>query len=120
MRLTTIVFTGLLTSVAGASLACDLPSLAVIPPKEQVAGNAEAIRVAAAAYFEAMQAYTACLKAELDAAGGDAAPALVKSTLIRRNNDAVREAEFMIKLYQTNLGVAAPQGPPAGAPRPAN
>ena len=68
-----------------------------------------------------MQTYTACIQAELAAAGGDAAPELVKRMLVSRNNAAVAEAEFMMKLFTENVG-AAPQRPgrgPAASPRPA-
>jgi hypothetical protein len=117
MRLTTIIGAGLLCGTAGGALACDLPKLAVIPPKDEVAGKEAQIQAAASTYFAAMQAYTACLQAELAAAGGDSAPDLVKRVLISRNNTAVAEAEFMMKLYTDNVGAAAPTGPPAPADR---
>ena len=104
MRITTVICGGLLTGLAGSAMACDLPKLAVIPPKDQVAGKEAETRVAANAYFVGMQAYTACLQAELVGAGGDAAPAVVKAVLVSRNNVAVREAEFMMKLFTDNVG----------------
>ena len=104
MRITTIICAGMLSGIAGSALACDLPKLAVIPPKDQVAGKEEAIRTAANAYFTAMQAYTACIQAELAGAGGDAAPDIVKRVLVARNNAAVAEAEFMMKLFTSNVG----------------
>jgi hypothetical protein len=112
MRLTTIVCGGLLTGVTGTALACDLPKLALIPPKDEVAGKELEIRAAAAEYFLAIQAYTACVQAELAAAGGDTAPDFVKRVLIARNNTAVAEADFMMKLFTDNVG-AAETGPPA-------
>jgi len=116
MRLMTIVCGGLLTSVAGSALACDLPKLAIIPPKNQVAGKEPEIRAAANEYFVAMQAYTACVQAELAAAGGDSAPDIVKRVLVSRNNTAVAEAEFMMKLFTDTVG-AAELGPPAPSSR---
>jgi hypothetical protein len=104
MRITTIIGGGLLAGIAGSAVACDLPKLAVIPPKDQVAGKEAEIRAAASAYFTAMQAYTACIQAELAAAGGDAAPPIVKRVLVARNNTAVAEAEFMMKLFTDNVG----------------
>jgi hypothetical protein len=90
--------------VAGSALACELPKLVAIPPKDQVAGKEAEIRAAAAAYFTAMQAYSACVQAELVGAGGDAAPDIVRRVLVARNNAAVAEAEFMMKLYTDNIG----------------
>ena len=113
MRTTTIICGGVLTGIAGSALACDLPKLAVIPPKDQVAGKEAEVRAAANAYFTAMQAYTACVQAELVAVGGDAAPELIKRVLVSRNNTAVAEAEFMMKLFTDNVG---PADPVAGAP----
>jgi hypothetical protein len=121
MRTTTIICGGLLASLAGSALACELPKLAVIPPKDQVAGKEQEIRAAANAYFTGMQEYTACVQAELAAAGGDAAPALLKAVLVRRNNTAVQEAEFMMKLFTDNVGASAvpAPGPPAPPAPPA-
>lgn len=116
MRLTTMIYGGLLTGIAGSAMACDLPKLAVIPPKDQVAGKEAELRLAANEYFTAMQGYTACIQAELVAVGGDAAPDLIKRVLVSRNNTAVAEAEFMMKLFTENVGPveAAAGAPPAG------
>src|SRR5688572_19247307 len=112
MRINTLIGGGILTGIAGSALACDLPKLAVIPPKDQVAGKEAQIRASASAYFTAMQAYTACIQAELAGAGGESAPAIVKKVLVARNNSAVAEAEFMMKLFTDNVGAvdAAPVG----------
>jgi len=108
MRFTTIVSATLLCAVAGPALACDLPKLAVIPPREQIAGREAEVRTAANNYFTAMQAYAACIQQEIVAAGGDSAPDLVKRILVSRNNTAVAEAEFMMKLYETTFAAATP------------
>lgn len=117
MRFTTIITSGLLTGIAGNSLACELPKLAAIPPKDQVAGKEVEIRAAANAYFTGMQAYAACIQAELVAAGGEAAPELVKKVLVSRNNTAVAEAEFMMKLFTDNVGAAEAPAAPAAPSR---
>ena len=88
-------------------MACDLPKLAIIPPKDQIAGKEAEVRTAAGAYFTAMQAYTACIQAELAGAGGDSAPEVVRKVLVARNNAAVAEAEFMMKLFTDNVGAVA-------------
>jgi len=120
MRLTTIICGGILTSMAGTAIACDLPKLAVIPPKDKVAGNELLLRASASAYFTAIQAYTTCVQAELAAAGGDAAPEIVKRVLVTRNNTAVAEAEFMMKLFTENVGATPADGPPVPAAPPAS
>ncbi len=107
MRFTTIISSGLLTAVAGGAVACELPKLAAIPPKDQVAGKEAEIRAAANTYFMGMQEYAACIQAELVAAGGESAPEIVKKILVSRNNTAVAEAEFMMKLFTDNVGPAA-------------
>lgn len=107
MRITTIVCGVMLTGIAGSAMACDLPKLAIIPPKDQIAGKEAEVRTAAAAYFTAMQAYTACIQAELAGAGGDSAPEVVRNVLVARNNAAVAEAEFMMKLFTDNVGAVA-------------
>jgi hypothetical protein len=115
MRITTIVLAGLLCSAAGTSHACMLPKLLLVPAKEAVAGKEAEIRADANRYFAEMQAYTACVQAEIQAVGGDAAPEIVKRVLVSRNNSAVAEAEFMMKLFNENVAAAA-----AAAAPPAN
>jgi hypothetical protein len=112
MRITAIICGAIMTGIGGTALACELPKLVAIPPKDQVAGKEAEIRTAAAAYFTAMQAYTACLQAELTAAGGESAPDMVRRALVSRNNTAVAEAEFVMKLFTDNVG---PVGPPGEA-----
>jgi len=104
MRITTIICGGILMGMAGSAMACELPKLVIIPAKNEVGGKETEVRTAAGAYFTAMQAYTACIQAELAGAGGDAAPDVVKKVLVARNNAAVAEAEFMMKLFTANLG----------------
>ena len=107
MRITTIICGGILTGIASGAMACELPKLVIIPAKNEVAGKEAEVRTAAGAYFTAMQAYTACVQAELAGAGGEAAPDVVKKVLIARNNAAVAEAQFMMKLFTDNVGPIA-------------
>jgi len=97
-----------LAGIAGSAVACELPKLVIIPPKDEVVGKETEIRTAAAAYFTGMQAYTACVQAELVGAGGDSAPPIIKAVLIGRNNAAVAEAEFVMKLFTQNVGGVEP------------
>ena len=109
-----------MTGIAGSALACELPKLAVIPPKDQVAGKEAEIRTAANAYFTGMQAYTACIQAELDGRRRRRRrPTSSRRVLVSRNNTAVAEAEFMMKLFTDNVGAGGrcrprhPRRPPA-------
>jgi hypothetical protein len=119
MRFTKVIGAALFCGLSGTAFACELPKLVSIPPKEEVAGKEAEIRAAASAYFTAMQAYTQCVQDALRAAGGDAAPDLVKRVYVSRNNTAVAEAEFMMKLFTENVGSADPAGPPPPASAPA-
>ena len=105
---------------SAADARCGLPKLFVVPPKDEIAGNGEDIKAAAKTYFEGIAAYSACLQAELSAAGGDTAPSLIKQILIRRNNTAVEEANFMMKRVTDTFGAAATPAPVASStPAPA-
>jgi hypothetical protein len=115
MRLTAIVGVSLFCGATSTAYACTLPKLLIVPPADQVAGREAEIRAAANTYFTEMQAYTACVQEALAAAGGDAAPDLVKRVYVARNNTAVAEAEFMMKLFTDNVGAASPTGPPSPA-----
>ena len=74
----------------------------VITPRVLDGNEAPAVRKATNAYFEGMTAYVACIQAELAAAGGAAAPALVKAAVVARNNAAVAEAEAVKKTFEAN------------------
>jgi hypothetical protein len=115
MRLTTIICGGLLCAMTGSAVACTLPKLAILPPKDQAAGKEGELTIAMTEYSTGMDAYVGCIRAELDAAGGDNAPAMIRRVLVSRNNTAVAEKEFMIKLYAENVSSAAPVDPAAPA-----
>jgi hypothetical protein len=117
--LVSIVGAASLGGVAADALACELPPLVLIPAKEAFEAQREQVNTAAGAYFEGMSVFTKCVKAEYDAAGGDArAPALTKAVLVQRINAAIAEAQNVKKLYDANSGAAAAVGPPVG-PTPA-
>jgi hypothetical protein len=118
MRITTLIGGGILTGIVGNALACDLPKLAVIPPKNQVAGKEAEILAAAKTYFTAMEAYSACNLAELTSAGGDSAPELIRQVLVRRINAARTEEDFMMKLLEANVGKSSPPPPAENAGQP--
>ena len=85
--------------VNAVAVACEQPRLVVIPAA-QSAGDASAeMIVAMQRYLDGAKEYLACIEAELTAAGGDAAPDSLRSALIRRNNNAVAEAEALAALF---------------------
>ena len=94
-----------LGALASTALACEMPPLVAIPPKDKVGDQAAAIRDATKTYFDAMKSYTECVQDELKAAGGDAAPTLTKAVLVARNNAAVAEADAVKKLFEASVGL---------------
>lgn len=108
----------LLAGSGAAAIACENPPLVQIP----AGGLDERARQRVAddfgEYIEAMKVYTACIQAELAAAGGDNAPPLMKAALVMRNNGAVAEVNAMIKVFNDRLGAAA-EGPPVPGAAPA-
>jgi hypothetical protein len=93
------VFGLLLLVMNAAAAACDLPALMVIPAAGTVDDFAGQRIGQMQRYVTGIRDYTACLQAELAAAGGDAAPASVRDVLIDRNNAAVAEARVVMDLF---------------------
>ncbi len=120
MRITKIAAALLMTGTAGAGLACTLPPLVAIPAKDAVGDKGPQIQQETAQYFDAMKAYTACVQAELTAAGGDSAQRVVKAVLVQRNNSAVAEGQAVLKAYNESMGTsgAAPGAAAPGGPSP--
>lgn len=115
MRTTKIAAALLMTGSAGVGLACTLPPLVAIPAKDAIGDKAPQIQQEASQYFEAMKTFTACVQAELTAAGGDSAPTVMKAVLVQRNNSAVAEVQAVIKAYNDSIGnAAAVPGAPVG------
>ncbi|HEY9182054.1 MAG TPA: hypothetical protein VIQ99_02575 [Gammaproteobacteria bacterium] len=85
--------------------ACEVPTLAVIP--ETIGDDVADVLVDVRRYSDETIVYTDCLKAELAAAGGDAAPASVRSVLVARNNHAVAEHKATTDLYAERVGPLA-------------
>ncbi|HEX6997959.1 MAG TPA: hypothetical protein VF322_07420 [Gammaproteobacteria bacterium] len=97
----------LVAAVPLAGFACENPPLVQIPRGDLGAREQAEVQDAFGRYYQALEAYTACIKAELEAAGGDDAPPLVKALLVQRHNTAVAEADAMLKLYDATVGGAA-------------
>ena|SRR5215471_3869257 len=94
-----------LGALASTALACEMPPLVVIPPKDKVGDQAAALRDTTKSYFDLMKAYTDCVQAELTAAGGNSAPTVTKAVLVARNNAAVAEADAVKKLFDASVGL---------------
>ncbi len=119
MRPWLVLSAALLGGVAGtgvaqqAAAACDNPPLVVIPKQDNYSRRDEKkINSATNDYFKAVHDYVACLKNELDAAGGDNAPTLYKSLITKRAQYALAEEQAVQKWYETRLGKQQPEGPP--------
>ncbi|HZF30308.1 MAG TPA: hypothetical protein VE907_14415 [Gammaproteobacteria bacterium] len=95
-------FAYVLLLVCSSAAACDLPALVAIP--ERAGDDVGDVLRAVRRYSDAIVAYAGCVKTELEAAGGDAAPAFQRAALIARNNHAVAEAEAVMNLYATHIG----------------
>jgi hypothetical protein len=87
-----------------AAAACELPALVSVPEKvDDVVSVLRDVR----RYSDAVIEYTGCVKAELAAAGGDAAPPSLRQALVRRNNLAVAEHKAITDLYVLRIGPLA-------------
>jgi hypothetical protein len=89
----------LLLTVNTTVWACDLPPLVAIPAAGNVGEQSAPLIVAVQRYVEGMRGYTACIKADLVAAGGDTAPESLRNQLTVRNNGAVAEARAVLASF---------------------
>jgi hypothetical protein len=103
----------LLGALALPATACDLPKLPVIPEADKIGDQAGFVSAATGAYFDGIRTYADCIESALAAAGGDAAPASVKSVFAERANAVVVEAQAVQKLFQER--VAAGQSATPGS-----
>jgi hypothetical protein len=93
----------LMMFVSGAASACDLPTLVAIPAADSIGDDSARLIVAVQRYVDGIKGYTACVQAELAAAGGDAAPESLRNQLVVRNNGAVAEAGAVLALFGERL-----------------
>jgi hypothetical protein len=93
----------LILGLDAAAAACDLPRLVAIPVAADVGQNTPALIVAMQDYVAGIRDYVTCVKDELAAAGGDAAPPSLRNVLILRNNAAVAEAEAAVALFAARV-----------------
>jgi len=88
----------LLLFINAAAAACERPSLVIIAA-EHIGDDTAQLIAGMQRYVAGTKDYMACVQAELTAAGGDAAPTVLRNVLIRRNNAAVAEAEAVATLF---------------------
>lgn len=105
MRLTCFLWGCAAALGCATANACQLPELAAVPDK--IGGDVASVLLDVRRYSDAMVEYTRCLDAELTAAGGEAAPRDLRSTLVARNNYAVAEHKAVTDLYAERMGPLA-------------
>ena len=94
----------LLTFASGAALACEIPTVVEIPETRDLGNRGRAVASDTEQYLRDMVDYVACLKDEIEAAGGEDSPALLQSLLVQRNNAAVAEVKAIVELYEARIG----------------
>ena len=95
---------GLVLVGATRGMACEIPTVVQIPETRDIGSRAPAIEAETQEYVQAMVAYTDCLKAEIEAGGGEESPALFQSLLVQRHNSAVAEVKAVMDLYAERVG----------------
>lgn len=103
MSTTRVVYALLFLSSSAA--ACELPKLPVIPAT--IGDDVASVLRDTRRYSDELVAYTECIKGELAAAGGQAAPASLRALLVARNNQAVAEHKTVTDLYTARVGPLA-------------
>jgi hypothetical protein len=86
-------------------LACEQPSLPVIPAQPDVAGQEERIVHEVHDYAYAATAYLRCIEAEIKAASGRRSDPFRRDLLVRRNNAAVQEMNAVTQLFVDRVGL---------------
>jgi len=99
---TTALLAGGLSFALPCAAGCELPPLAAVPAVTTEEAALEA-RTAIETYYAAMVKYAECVRGELVAAGGDAAPASLKDVLVPRHNYAVAEVQAVLELFEQNV-----------------
>lgn len=99
MNVRQILCGSLLLCVNAVASACDLPALVILPAAGNAGDASAQLIVDMQRYVGGIRAYTACVQAEIAAAGGDSAPESLRTLLVRRNNGAVAEAKALMQLF---------------------
>jgi len=94
----------ILLGIGASAAACEQPKLFVFPNQKDIGGDVSVVLIAMQDYLDGMNRYVECLQAELTTDGGDAAPALLKTMLARRNADAVGETKALATLFTERVG----------------
>lgn len=95
----------LLSAVSLPGLACEIPSIAVLPDEEQPEEAViDAFREDMIAYLGGMTEYVTCIQEEHAAlSAGEAYPVALR-LLVARNNLAIAEIEAMREVYEARVG----------------
>ena len=93
-----------LLGMGAPAAACEQPKLFVFPNQKDIGVDVSVVLIAMQDYLDGMNRYIECLHAELTTAGGDVAPALLKTVLTRRYNDAVGETKALVTLFTERVG----------------
>jgi hypothetical protein len=95
-------FAWALLLLSSRAAACEQPALALIP--EKIGDDVAKVLLDVRRYSDSIIEYTACIRAELETAGSDAAPPLLRAALVARNNHAVDEHKAVTALYAERVG----------------
>jgi hypothetical protein len=93
----------LLTAVNLVAAACEVPKLIALPPAGGVGDDSGRWIAEMQGYVSGIRDYSACVRAELAAAGGDSAHESLRDVLISRNNAAVAEGRAVIALFEERV-----------------
>jgi hypothetical protein len=93
----------MLTAANLTAAACEVPKLIALPAAGDVGDESGRWIAEMQAYVTGIRGYSDCIRAELVAAGGDAAAESLREVLIRRNNAAVAEGRAVIALFEERV-----------------
>jgi hypothetical protein len=88
-------------------LACEQPTPPMIPEAVQSEQELTDLSLALQTFRTDIEAYIECIRAEFEAAGGEAAPEPMRTLLILRNNQAVEEVRSINEItFRGRTGAA--------------
>lgn len=93
---------GILVCMGKMANACELPALPAIPA--EFGPELSEIIVSTERYLTDIRNYTLCVREELENVGGDTAPETLRTTLVRRNNEALAEVDTVMALFNARVG----------------
>lgn len=102
------IVTGCCVAVASLlalpALACDNPTMVVVPDGETATmEQLVAVQAEVQTYMAGMEAYIGCIDAELEDAGGEDSPELFQALMVRRHNQGVEEMEQIAEAFNEQV-----------------